>query len=720
MINGPVQYPHFCRAAVLLFFLIGPCYLHTVDAAWHLDDIPNIVANPRVQMDAVSIDAIQNSFYASPQGSKRLYRPVAMLTFALNWRHGGDKVMGYHWVNILIHMSAALFLFLAVLKLFSAPNLRSFKPEDAYFVALLTAILWALHPIQISAVTYLVQRMASLSALFYLIAVWSYVSGRFSRMRHRRILWFSGCLLAYILAFYTKENTIFLPVVLILVELIFFQSWDSSRTKKCFQALTVAGLLISAGVVIYVSAGGEMGYWLNKYRIRPFNVEERLLTQFRVLIFYLSQIAYPVPSQFSITHDFPLSSSLITPWTTLPSLIFIAGLIGFAAWGIPKGPVLKIIGFSILFFFINHIAESTILPLELVFEHRNYLPSFFLFVPAAIGIKIAFNYYREHGRAMFGFLVFSTCALISAIGMSTYIRNTDWRTEKSLWQDAMIKAPNSARPLHNLAWGYYSPTGRFERAIDLYQRALYLKDETIGFDAAIYFNLAGIYYSRLTDDDKAIEYAKKTLSINPVHSRAGYVLAAATARLGRYKEALAYLEMMPDNLSDNANNLYLKGLLYLKTQQPENALPVFRRCLALAPNHWRYLREIGFSLDLMQFHDQAFWFFSRSESQRPNQPELLMGLAANRVAAGRPLDAQTFIARWIKAIGADNIESYLDTQIADSMGPPVPYAHTAPLISEMLNAKSDHYRNMSHRLLMRFLTETQCMDNAGEEGQIDG
>lgn len=720
MMNGSTQNSHFCRVAVLFALLIGLCYFHTLNASWHLDDIPNIVSNPKVQMDTLSVDAIRNSFYAAPWGSERLYRPVAMFTFALNWYLGGDDVIGYHWVNIFIHMSAALFLFFTVLNLFSTPNLKSFKQEDAYFIALLSAVLWALHPIQISAVTYIVQRMTSLAALFYLVAIWAYIAGRLSQIFHIRIFWFSGCLLAYILAFYTKENSVFLPVVLILMELIFFQNWAAPFTKKCYQALIVAGLVIVAGVVIYVLSGGEMGYLLNKYRIRPFSVEERLLTQFRVLIFYLNQIAYPVPMQFSIAHDFPVSTSLLLPWTTLPSFLFVFGMIGFAVYAISKGAVSKIIGFSILFFFINHIAESTILPLEMVFEHRNYLPSFFLFVPAAVGIKIAFNYYLKYGNAMFRFLIFATCTLVFGIGMSTYIRNMDWRTEKSLWQDAMMKAPQSARPLHNLAWGYYSPAGRFEKAIDLYQRALHLKDETIGFDATIYFNLAGIYYSKLADNDKAIEYAKKTLLINPGHSRAGYLLAGALARLGRHEEALTHLERMPDDLSNNTNNLYLKGLLYLKTQQPEHALTVFRRCLKHSPNHWQYLREIGFCLDLMHFHDQAFWFFCRSEEQRPYQAELLAGLAANRIAKGRLPDAQAYVARWIKVIGADNIETYLDAQTAGPMSLPVPYARVIPLISEILNEKSDHYHDMSKRLMRGVSENAQCNDIAYGEGRTDG
>jgi len=692
------QNSYNCRVIILLVLLILPCYVHVLNASWHLDDYLNIVDNSRIQMNTLSLEDIKDSFFANPRESDKPYRPVAMLSFALNWYQWQGDVSGYRLVNITIHAAVAFFLFLTVLKLFSTPQLQSFSREDAFFVALLAAALWAIHPIQIQAVTYIVQRMASLAALFYIIGVWAYVTARLSHFPCARIFFYAGCLLAYFLAFYSKENAVLLPATLILIELSFFQNLKHPFTKWCFRALVAGGAVLVLAAFLYALSGG----WADSfsYYRRDFEPIERLMTQLRVVLFYLWQIIYPVPEQFSITHDFPVSRSFFEPLTTIASLIFISVMSAFSLWALHKSPAFKIVGFSILFFFLNHIVEASFLSLEMVFEHRNYLPSLFLFVPVAIGIKYGFDYYREKNEAMFGFLVLAVCALLVGVGVSTYVRNLDWRTTRSLWQDAMIKAPNSARPLQNLASGYYSPTGQVDKAIAFYQQAIHLSDNSIGFEAISYFNIANVYYLQLHEYEKAIEYAQKALKVNPDHPRAGYLLAAAKASLGRHEEALSGLKKrVQAEAIKSASNLHFKGLLYLKIQQPENALAVFRRCQAQAPNHWRYLREIGFSLYMMHQYDQASWFFRRVKNMRPNQPENLMGLSAASLAKGKPNDAEGYVEQWVRAVGADNVESYLEKAIKKgSIGPPVPYDRLMPLISKVLKKKEVDYKETANRM----------------------
>ena len=122
----------------------------------------------------------------------------------------------------------------------------------------------------------------------------------------------------------------------------------------------------------------------------PFTMTERLLTEMRVLVYYMSQLFYPVPTRLSIDHDIVISTSLIHPWTTLPAGLFLIALTITGVVVLEKHPL---IGFSILFFLINHVIESSIIPLELIFEHRNYLPSFFMFVPVALGLQWLFGRY---------------------------------------------------------------------------------------------------------------------------------------------------------------------------------------------------------------------------------------------------------------------------------------------------------------------------------------
>jgi protein O-mannosyl-transferase len=613
---------------------------------------------------------------------------MAYFTFALNWFWGKDEVAGYHVVNIVIHILAAFFLFLTIRQLLKTPNITIGLRENAFFIALLTSTLWAIHPIQTQAVTYIVQRMTSLAALFYIIAIWAYISGRLALIFQKRMAWFAGCLLAWFLALLTKQNTVILPVVLILIEFCFFQNWNKLIVKRFYWGLIIFGLLIVTGVIVFFLIGGDAGPFMEKYKIRPFTPMERLLTQFRVLIFYLGQIVYPIPAKFSITHDFVISRSFFAPWTTLPCILMVLGMISTAVWAISKGPFLKIAGFAILFFFVNQLIESTILPLEMVFEHRNYLPLFFLFLPVSIGINNAIHFYQRQSRLIFYFLVFSTCTLLINLGISTFSRNMDWKSEKTLWQDAMVKAPKAARPPHNLAWAHYAPAGQLDIAIGLYHRALGLQDESIGFESTVYFNLAVLYYSQLGDYEKTIQYCLQTLQINPNHVHAFNLMADSLARLGRYHEALEVIENSVSNVARNPANMHLTGLILLNTYKPEAALILFQQCLVLDPDNWLYLREIGFTYLMMDLHNRADWFFRRANTLYPHQPEILLGIAATKLEKGFFQESEAFIERFILALGAEKVENYWSNAINNPLNLPIPYQRLKPLISGQLIKKN--------------------------------
>ena len=126
------------------------------------------------------------------------------------------------------------------------------------------------------------------------------------------------------------------------------------------------------------------------------------MTEPRVLCIYLSQLFYPVPTRLSIEHDIIYSTSLIRPWTTLPAILGVFFLIGLAGRQMRRRPMLS---FAILFFFLNHAVESSVLPLELIFEHRNYLPSMFLFVPVAIGLQRVLDFYRAKQSVLYPVLI---------------------------------------------------------------------------------------------------------------------------------------------------------------------------------------------------------------------------------------------------------------------------------------------------------------------------
>jgi len=314
------------RAFALLFFLVFLIYSNTFQASWHLDDYHNILENPRLKIENLQPQSIVQTFYASFDrglySKNKIYRPVVCLSFALNWYFGQDNPFGYHLVNIGVHFITAFLLFLTILALFESPNLRRRYRGSEYFIALLAAALWAINPIQTQAVTYIVQRMASMAAMFYIAGIFFYVKARLDDSRAARILFYLGCCLAFILALGSKENAVLLPISLILVEFIFFRDLSRPLTRWVFFAIIAGGVIFIGvvGALLFIN-GNPLGV-LN-YSHRPFTLPERLLTEPRIVFFYLSQIFYPVATRLSIEHDISVSTSIIDPWSTAFCIIAV-------------------------------------------------------------------------------------------------------------------------------------------------------------------------------------------------------------------------------------------------------------------------------------------------------------------------------------------------------------------------------------------------------------
>ena len=174
-----------------------------------------------------------------------------MLTFALNWYMGKDNVIGYHIENNVIHLLTTLFLFMAVLNLLMSANLKGKYQGNEYIIAFLSAVLWAVNPIQIQATTYIVQRMASLAAMFYIIGIYFYLKTRLSPPGYKRFLFIAGCLFSFILALGSKENAVTFPIAVAIIEILFFQDLKDRNTKrKLIAVLTICGVVMIAFLTI--------------------------------------------------------------------------------------------------------------------------------------------------------------------------------------------------------------------------------------------------------------------------------------------------------------------------------------------------------------------------------------------------------------------------------------------------------------------------------------
>ena len=371
--NTPSYLHRLATANVLFVVALGMCviaYWAGLYGNFLFDDFNNIVFNPTMQaIGTPNQDWLQLAL-SSDAGVLR--RPLSMLSFGLNMAAFGMNPFAFKAVNLAIHLLNG-FLFYAIAKRLAAllvptGNL-SIRPE---YLGLLAATLWLLHPLNVSGVVYIVQRMNELSALFILAGLLCYVDGRLRALQGELSLVpaLIGVCLFGVLAILSKENGALITAFAFGIEIFAFrfESADAQqrRTLKAFFWLTLALPVAAACLWLIVHPA-----WLS-YAGRDFSLFERVLTESRILCDYLLWIFIPVPAWLGFNHDdITLSTGLFHPISTLFALALLLALV-LAAWKLRRrSPGLA---FGVAWFLIGQSMESTILPLELVFEHRNYLP----------------------------------------------------------------------------------------------------------------------------------------------------------------------------------------------------------------------------------------------------------------------------------------------------------------------------------------------------------
>jgi len=342
-------------------------YSNTFHVPFHFDDRPNITENPNIQIRVFSWEGIERLIKNTYKESIRVF---SYFTLALNYYFGGFNVFGYHLVNFFIHIASGIFLYWFLLLTLNLPSLKEKYGIISYKVALFSSLIFISHPIQTQSVTYIVQRMASMAGMFYLLSLVLYIKGRLSTGRPR-VFYFAGTALSYLLGVFSKENVAILPLFIALYEFYFFQKFDLGPKGKKILLGLVAGLFILGAFGFIIWGTRYINVIIEGYQYRTFTMSERVLTQFRIVLYYITLLIYPHPSRLNLDYDFPISRTIFDPSTTLISILIVAGLIGYSIWTAKKRPILS---FCILWYFGNLVIESSIFPLEMVYEHRLYLP----------------------------------------------------------------------------------------------------------------------------------------------------------------------------------------------------------------------------------------------------------------------------------------------------------------------------------------------------------
>lgn len=359
-------------------------------------------------------------------------RPISYLSFTLNSQTWPAEPYSFKLTNILIHALNSIIVFALCFTLFNKINPG--QRQAALGIAFLTALIWAIHPIQTSTVLYVVQRMTELSALFIFAGVLTYIHGRtnFSHNSGAAYTWMScGVVIFGTLAFFSKENGVLLPLLILVVELTLLSKIQQPKYWRYwaipFIGFPIAIIAIYFGVVISDSSA--------KYILRDYTLYERVLTQARVLIDYLYYFVLPIPTPNLYHDDFSISKGLFKPFTTLLCVAVISVLLWLAIRNRSKH---AIISFAILWFFTAHLLESTLIPLEIYFEHRNYT--------ALLGPALALAYY-SHKLIQRKVTLYLPLACIIVIGLMALNlkHSTAWGNEQLLIRSWSEQHPESLR-----------------------------------------------------------------------------------------------------------------------------------------------------------------------------------------------------------------------------------------------------------------------------------
>lgn len=482
-------------------------------------------------------------------------RPVGVLSFWVNFQFGFDSLIALHATNIIIHIINAVLVFVFVKVLFITPILKQ-HPLAKYqgYIALLVAFIFAVHPLHTQAVTYLVQRFASLALMFYLLSLICYIKTRVSASLSIAGLWLIACITTTLLAFLTKQNAVTLIGVLVLMEIYLFAS------KRLAKWLVYIGIL-AVFVALAIWQFDLFAPYLTKLdqlttETGRFTRLEYLFSQFSVLAIYIGKVFFPFPLRLEygyVPADFSTLNNLL-------SLCFLIGLLALAYRFRAKNPLLL---FGVLFYFIAHGVESSIIPIkDIIVEHRTYIPNVGLLIALVSSVFILVNKPQQLKVALGAFVI-----VVVALATTASYRNAQWQNPRVFYEYELSLNPNHKRLSANLA-KVYLEAGDLQLGIAQLEKTIELKQGQI-------------------DEDLANN------------------LIAAAIDSGNFEKA----HKIADGLLPNIKNSYTRsqvltnlGVLHLRKSKLSEAESYFKQALA---EPW-YLADTHFAIAVVYFKTSRF------------------------------------------------------------------------------------------------------------------
>ena len=584
----------FLACTALLTILL---YWPVIKAPFILDDYSSIVNNFSIR----SLDLIR-IYHFDP------LRFIGYLSFALNYYFSRLNPLPYHIVNIAIHILFLSTSYLLFLKLWDTPAGKESRLslKEKKYLSMGATLLLAVHPLNVFAVSYITQRLASLTGLFYIAAILFYIKMRLTKStisRFINIALFIPCLLG---ALFTKQNSFTIFPVILLLEIICFKNY-----KKWQYFGTALLIMIIAFFALSFTGICDLAKidHLTMETVK-FSRLEYLTSQFSSLCFYLSQSLFP--DRLALDYNHTIYSSLANSHVIIPGIILICIIIFAIRLGCHKNT--RLASFGILFYFISISVESSIIPIrDTIFLHRTYLPNTGLFFSMVILAYYALKKINLPSDA----IITIFCIIFFSLAVTTWKTNKIFQNPLKIWQQVLVCSPDNARAhaslgnillsqgqlnqaakhlvkaqslqprdyknLNNIGL-FYKKKGKYEKAIEIFNKVLSMKKNYIN----AYTNIGNTYVA-MRKYQLAIEEYRKGYDYNKNNYKLllnlGQTLAA-TAKHGDKKQLSEAMKFL--NHAENINNMdpvvyYAKGIAYYNLNDLRAAGKQFKRALELRP-----------------------------------------------------------------------------------------------------------------------------------------
>jgi tetratricopeptide (TPR) repeat protein len=545
-------------AALLLVAAVVAVYANTLRAPFVFDDRPAIVENPTIR-DLGNLGAVLSP--PADVGSSANSRPLVNLSLALNYAAGGLDPTGYHGVNIALHALAALALLGVVRRLCRRPPLAARLAPVALPIALGTALVWALHPLQTETVACVIQRTEGLVGLLYLVAAYALVrSAEADATSGARRIWSAVVVAACLLGVFTKELIATAPVVLLLLDRTFLAgsfraAWQQRR--GLYVALAATWLPLAWVVLAGGRRGGTVGFGLGV------SSWDYLLTQAKALALYLRLAVWPHP--LVLDYGTEVVSGLGEVWA---QALLVLGQLAITVVALRRRPVEGFLG---AWCFLILAPSSSVVPLtsQTIAEHRMYLPLAAFAAGAMAGLWLRF------GRRAW----LAAGVWVVALGAVTVARNHDYRSALAIWEDTAAKAPANPRAHNNLVTELL-PAGRIDEALAHGERSVALAPA----DASMHVNY-GTALQLAGRTAEAVARYEKALRLDPASVDGRFNYGIILAGLGRLPEARGHFESVLRDRPGHAQARINLGNVLASLGLRAEAIREYQQALALQPDN---------------------------------------------------------------------------------------------------------------------------------------